>query len=127
MRKHLIAAVIVCTVVFLMTVFGEQAVETPRGRIVPDVDINIAEGIILWEDQGLASVIGEENITEAETEKTTTEATVPAAEDFEYTYDTVLGGVKITKYNGDAKAICIPAEIDCYPVKQVEISTTTVI
>lgn len=45
MRKLLIAAVIVCTVIFLMTVFGEQAVETPGDRIVPNVDIKIAKVI----------------------------------------------------------------------------------
>ena len=43
----------------------------------------------------------------------------PAATDFEYNYDAVLGGVVITKYNGEAEAIRIPAEIDGEPVKGV--------
>lgn len=84
--------------------------------------------------QGIVNVTGEENTIEAETEKTTTEAIVPtgtfvepAAEDFEYTYDTVIGGVIITKYNGDAKTICIPTEIEGAPVKQVTLCGNIVI
>ncbi|MCH5271408.1 MAG: leucine-rich repeat domain-containing protein [Lachnospiraceae bacterium] len=85
-------------------------------------------------DQGLVNITGEETTIEAETEKTTTEVIVPtatfvepAAEDFEYTYDTVLGGVIITKYNGDAKTICIPTEIEGDPVKQVALCGNIVI
>lgn len=51
----------------------------------------------------------------------------PAAADFEYNYDVVLGGVVITEYKGEAEAIRIPAEIDgelVVKVRLVEISTT---
>lgn len=84
--------------------------------------------------QGRVNITGEESTIEAETEKTTTGAIVPtatfvepAAEDFEYTYDTVRGGVIITKYSGDAKMICIPAEIEGDPVKQVTLYGNIVI
>lgn len=47
------------------------------------------------------------------------EITEPPAEDFTYSYDAVLKGVKIITYNGNAEAIRIPAEIDGEPVKGV--------
>ena len=45
----------------------------------------------------------------------------PAAEDFVYEYDTLLEGIVITKYTGEAEAICIPAQIDGDTVKAVKI------
>lgn len=70
----------------------------------------------------------EEHEVEAEAEKPEAEAEAeieaekpleyvePTAADFEYKYDEELGGVVITKYNGEAEAIRIPAQIDGEPV-----------
>ena len=49
MRKHLIVAVIICTVFIWLTACGEGAVETPEDQIGSDENINIEE-IILQED-----------------------------------------------------------------------------
>lgn len=49
MRKHLIVAVIICTVFIWLTACGEGAVETPEDQMGSDENINIEE-IILQED-----------------------------------------------------------------------------
>ena len=49
MRKHLIVAVIICTVAFWLTACGERTVETQEDQIGTDENINIEE-IILQED-----------------------------------------------------------------------------
>ena len=45
----------------------------------------------------------------------------PAIEDLEYQYDAEDGGVLITAYNGEAKALRIPAELDGNPVTRVSL------
>ena len=67
-----------------------------------------------------------EKTAEAETPESAVQYAEPAAEDFEYNYDAVLGGVKITKYNGDAVAIRIPVELDGDPVKQFKLDNEEV-
>lgn len=50
----------------------------------------------------------------------------PTTEEFVYNYDSVLGGVKITGYNGKAQGIRIPAELDSKPVKQVSLKKSNI-
>ena len=68
---------------------------------------------------------------EKEPEETATEnegltVVEPSAEEFVYNYDSVLGGVKITGYNGKAQEIRIPAELDGNPVKQVSLKKSNI-
>lgn len=70
----------------------------------------------------------EEETTEAETEPPApaVEYVEPAAEDFEYSYDAALGGVKVTKYKGEAEAIIIPTELDGDPVKEIKLDSSKI-
>ncbi|MGN0598958.1 MAG: leucine-rich repeat protein [Oscillospiraceae bacterium] len=57
-----------------------------------------------------------ETTTKSEETQLTDEVIEPAAEDFDYEYDAVLKGVKITRYNGKETAIRVPNEINGDPV-----------
>lgn len=56
---------------------------------------------------------------EEETEAPVQEAAEAAASDFEYSLDSSLGGIVISKYTGDAERIIVPAEIDGSPVVKI--------
>ncbi len=58
----------------------------------------------------------EETTTTEEVTEPAVEFVEPAASNFEYQYDAVLKGVKITDYEGTDEAVRVPAEIDGDPV-----------
>ncbi|MBD5140496.1 MAG: leucine-rich repeat domain-containing protein, partial [Ruminococcus sp.] len=119
--KKLTALAVSLTMALSMTACGNQSADSGNAE---------ADATTKWE---MATTAEETTTTEAftaeTTEATTTEEitttepvdkfVTPPAEDFEYTYDAVLKGVKISRYNGGATAVRIPAELDGDPVVQI--------
>lgn len=124
MKKKLLKLLLLCLITLTIgchndseKTSGEQAenLETESNYNLNSGDAATAEDEA--ETVPSASVVSEEAIEFVE----------PAATDFEYKYDAALEGLTITRYNGEAEAIRIPAEIDGDPVKEVSFTSNSII
>ena len=95
------------------------------GNDIEDTEVTARENDEITEEVDEETIAETEEISKKDIVKATeptNEFVEPAAEDFEYNYDAALGGIKITKYIGEANKIRIPAQINGNAVKTIQLS-----